>query len=282
MNIHLLGTAAAEGYPAIFCNCAHCVQARSLGGPNIRSRSSAIIDDTLKIDFSGDTLYHVHRDKLDLTLLRDLLFTHTHMDHLAEMELTMRLPGFAHGCDHPLHIYGGDTALDKCRDAIQASQGRFEYHLIRPFRTFETTTGAKVTPLDADHDPFETCMMFYIEKNGKHLLYGHDSGWFPDSTWEWLKGKPIDVAIFDCTHGRLPGRRNHMNIDAVIETMQILRDGGGLSETCLSVATHFSHNTGMLHDDFVEAFAPSGIRVAYDGMVLEPGSDGAYRVRDDA
>lgn len=51
MKIKYLGTAAAEGIPAIFCECANCKRSRMLGGKNIRTRSQAIIDDVLLIDF---------------------------------------------------------------------------------------------------------------------------------------------------------------------------------------------------------------------------------------
>lgn len=43
MKITYLGTAAAEGFPAMFCNCEYCREAKKLGGKNIRTRSQAII-----------------------------------------------------------------------------------------------------------------------------------------------------------------------------------------------------------------------------------------------
>ncbi len=38
MKLTYLGTAAAEGWPAVFCNCPCCRQARVLGGKDIRTR----------------------------------------------------------------------------------------------------------------------------------------------------------------------------------------------------------------------------------------------------
>ncbi len=49
MKIKYLGTAAAEGIPAIFCECKICKKARELGGKNIRTRSQALINDDLFI-----------------------------------------------------------------------------------------------------------------------------------------------------------------------------------------------------------------------------------------
>ena len=51
MKIQILGTAAAEGWPALFCNCEACRRAREKGGKNIRTRAGTLIDDQLLIDF---------------------------------------------------------------------------------------------------------------------------------------------------------------------------------------------------------------------------------------
>ncbi|HEV2472042.1 MAG TPA: hypothetical protein VGS41_05210, partial [Chthonomonadales bacterium] len=83
MKITLLGTSAAEGWPGLFCRCRACGEARRLGGKNIRTRASALIDGILKIDFPPDTLYHVIRYNLDLQCLAALVFTHAHDDHFS-------------------------------------------------------------------------------------------------------------------------------------------------------------------------------------------------------
>ncbi|MBQ8533797.1 MAG: hypothetical protein IJ462_03090 [Clostridia bacterium] len=53
MKIKYLGTAAAEGIPALFCQCETCEKARKTG--IIRSRAQAIIDDCILLDFGPDT-----------------------------------------------------------------------------------------------------------------------------------------------------------------------------------------------------------------------------------
>ncbi|MDQ6421857.1 MBL fold metallo-hydrolase [Paenibacillus sp. LHD-117] len=90
--------------------------------------------------------------------------------------------------------------------------------MVRPFRPF-TFGDTVVTPLPADHDRHETCLLYYVERGGKRLFYGHDTGWFPEGTWEWLKDKKIDLAILDCTHGFTGNNRNagHMNVETVLE-----------------------------------------------------------------
>lgn len=268
MNIHILGTAAAEGFPGIFCRCEHCIKARQLGGKNIRSRSSAIIDGILKVDFPPDSYYHVLRDGIDMAAIKYLLITHTHSDHLQADELEMRNPIYAHGIDHPLKIFGHDQAMQHCLQAVKLNKDRIELQLIQPFRTFELEEGTYVTPLLADHDRRQTCLLFYIERNGKVLLYGHDTGWFPEETWQWLKGKSFDAALLDNTNGPLPGRRNHMNNDAILEMKEAFESNGMLKKDGTVIVTHFSHNCGMLHEDLEAFYSPHGIKVAFDGMKL--------------
>jgi phosphoribosyl 1,2-cyclic phosphate phosphodiesterase len=267
VNIHLLGTSAAEGFPGLFCRCVHCQKARALGGKNIRTRTSAIIDETLKIDFPADTNLHVLRDQIDLAKITDLLFTHTHTDHFYPEDLSMRLPIYAHGFDHPLHIHGHDLPIALCKERIEQIGDHFVFHHMHPFQTYQVSD-FKVTPLLADHAKDQTCFIYSIEKDGKALLYGHDTGWFPDVTWEWLKDKCFHVVILDCTNGNIPVRRNHLNIEAVLEIQQIFKTKGILPKDGRMVVTHFSHNIGLLHEDLEAIFKESGIEVAYDGMKI--------------
>ncbi|MEH7301360.1 MBL fold metallo-hydrolase [Neobacillus drentensis] len=268
MKIHLLGTSAAEGFPGIFCRCEHCQTAKRLGGKNIRTRTSAIIDETLKIDFPPDTNLHVLRDGLDLSKVTDLLITHTHSDHFYPEDLSMRLPIYAHGFDHPLHIYGHDLPLFQCRKRIGNTEGHFQFHRIQAFTQY-TVGDFQVTPLLADHDKQETCMIYAIEKNGQSFFYGHDTGWFPEETWAWLKGRQLDLAILDCTNGHFPVRNNHLNIEAVKEMHGLFSNQGILNQGGKMVVTHFSHNIGLQHQDLEDIFTPLGIEVAFDGKIIE-------------
>lgn len=270
MKVHFLGTAAAEGFPNAFCRCEPCLKARELGGKNIRTRSSAIIDDVIKFDYSPDSYMQALRDNIDLGAVEHLLVTHTHSDHYNAYDLECRIVGIAHGLQQPMHVYGNDAVMHRTRVAIGQFEGeRFAFHLLRPFETI-AVGDALVTPLPADHDRMETCLLYVIEKGGKKLLYGHDSGWFPEATWAWLKGKSLDCAILDCTHGYTGNsrNRNHMGVETVLETQREFRTENILKEDAKIVVTHFSHNSRLLHDEFDEIFKPSGILAAYDGLTL--------------
>ncbi|QJD84213.1 MBL fold metallo-hydrolase [Cohnella herbarum] len=271
MKIRFLGTAAFEGIPALFCGCDGCKRAKELGGKNYRTRTSVMLGDELKIDFPPDTLTHMHRDGFDLDKVKDLIFTHSHSDHLYAEDIVARFPGYAKSEEHPIHVYGNDLTLAKIRQTFEANggdRGKFVLHRVRPYETVQLQT-AVVVPLYAAHDPNETCLLYYIEKDGKSILYGHDSGDFPEETWEWLKDKRLDLAILECTMGNVDYRKTHMNVEAVLETTAQLREQGIMNQDGRVVVTHFSHNAQLLHSELEEIFLPHSITVAFDGMIVD-------------
>lgn len=87
MEIQYLGTAAAEGLPALFCGCEICNQARKAGGKEVRTRTQSLIDNKILIDFPPDTYTHAISYGLELGQIGHLLVTHSHMDHFFPVEL---------------------------------------------------------------------------------------------------------------------------------------------------------------------------------------------------
>lgn len=271
MKVHFLGTAAAEGFPNPFCLCDACQEARILGGKNIRSRTSVILDDVLKIDFPPDLFYHAIHHHMNFASIKDLLITHSHYDHFHPDDLYNRIEEFAHGIEKPLQILGNDVVIHRLRQVLPASQTekRFSYQRVQPFKEVNIQTG-KITPLLADHDQMETCFLYFIERKGKKILYGNDTGWFPEETWNWLKDKEIDLAILDCTGGYHQNKRsrNHMCIETILKVQQVFHQEKILANNGQIITTHFSHNSGLLHEDFVKAFQSYEIQVAYDGLII--------------
>ncbi|MGB9718544.1 MAG: hypothetical protein ACP5PQ_00395 [Thermoproteota archaeon] len=101
------------------------------------------------------------------------------------------------------------------------------------------------------------------------MLHGHDSGWFPEDTWRFLKGFRLDLVVLDCRNGALPEIRYHMGVDGVLRVREeMLRRRIAGSET-IFVATHFSHNGGLLHEELVDRFKPMNVEAAYDGLTVE-------------
>jgi Metal-dependent hydrolases of the beta-lactamase superfamily I len=94
MQVLMLGTASAEGYPALFCRCRNCQQARLLGGPSIRRRSACLVNDDLLIDLGPDISAAMQVNGLCLGQVKYLLITHAHSDHLLPENLLYRRKKF--------------------------------------------------------------------------------------------------------------------------------------------------------------------------------------------
>ena len=112
MYITYLGTAAAEGVPAIFCDCEHCRYARAVGGKEIRMRSGALIDGKLKIDFGPDAYAQSLRFNLNYVPVNHVLITHSHEDHFSPDELSRICPPYSHRKE-PLRVYGDARVGEK-------------------------------------------------------------------------------------------------------------------------------------------------------------------------
>ncbi|NHV99074.1 MAG: hypothetical protein HA496_05415 [Thaumarchaeota archaeon] len=56
MRVMFLGTGAAEEWPAVFCQCANCRRARNAGGRNVRTKSSTLVNNDLKISARAEEL----------------------------------------------------------------------------------------------------------------------------------------------------------------------------------------------------------------------------------
>ena len=96
MKIKFLGTCAAEGFPAMFCECPVCEKAREKGGRNIRTRSQALIDEKILIDFPADTYMHVLNFGLDLKRVKAIFITHGHDDHIYPWDIMYRESKYGH------------------------------------------------------------------------------------------------------------------------------------------------------------------------------------------
>lgn len=272
MKIQFLGTGAAEGWPGLFCQCDACMKAKALGGKNIRTRSSCLINDAYLVDFPPDTYMHMVNNNLDLGSIEHLFITHSHRDHFFPYDLLNRKPGFAHlMTESCLNIYGNDAVVRKGNEVKsfgKCPDEKIMFHEVPPFETFKTGD-MLVTPLLATHDRSERCYIYIFETGGQKLLYGHDSGIFRDETWNFIDKNRFDAVIFECTMGIKKEGRNHMGVEDVLEVKKRMKDNGSIDSNTRLYVTHFSHNGKLLHHELEEIFQPHGIEVAYDGKTVE-------------
>ena len=274
MKMQYWGTAAYEGIPSLFCCCEACKNAAKNGGKDIRTRTQALIDDDLLVDFPADTYAHFLKYGYDFGKLRHLLITHSHSDHLYADDLGIRRRGFSKvGHDEPLHIYVGESGrklIEESCEGYTVPNGNIVLHDLIAWQSFQA--GAyTVTPIPASHAPNSSPFVFLIEKGGKTLFYANDTGALPAETYGEIKrrGFKIDFISADCTMMENPPYYGHFGLSEVADMEKILRENGNLRDGCKTVITHFSHNAYVSHAYMEKLVEKYGYGVAYDGMTVE-------------
>jgi phosphoribosyl 1,2-cyclic phosphate phosphodiesterase len=280
MKIKFYGTCAAEGFPAMFCDCEVCKKARELGGKNIRTRSQACVDDVLLLDFPADTYMHVLTGGLDLKKVEAVLITHGHDDHLYPMDILYREEKYGHHKNPekktPLGVYSTKKSGENFVAAFNGKKVNERdpkaliYKEIEPFCQYEIS-GYKVTPLKADHAKNLDPVFYIIEKDSKALLYAHDTGYFPEETWSFLEESNIkfDFVSLDCTSVMKDDAvNNHMGLKTCCQVKQRLLNKNA-DESTVFILNHFSHNGGYIYDELVPVAREEGFLVSFDGAEFE-------------
>lgn len=284
MKLLFQGTAAAEGIPALFCECDYCRYARRMGGRLIRSRAGALIDRKLKLDFGPDSFRQMIDSGIEYTKIYSVLITHSHEDHLDINDLGYRRDGFAGFTESDPHmtVYGNEAvgAMVKTMPA-----GYTDFKRVVPFVSYDIE-GYKVTPLDAVHcldargnswkvnfegkeyARSEQALFYLIENDGKRVLYAHDTDEFTPEDMAFLKGIRCDLISLDCTNAcKHYDYVGHMGYEDNMRMRDKLIKNGTADENTVFVANHFSHN-GFVLDKPLEELLP-GFVIAYDGLEME-------------
>ena len=210
--------------------------------------------------------------------MRWLLVTHSHTDHFYPAELVNRGGCYSHGMKSPtLDIFCNEAVRDYFYKAaghelVPDVEQRLRFHIVRPFECVSAGP-YRVTPLPAKHMDTEQALFYLIEREGRSLLYAHDTGRFYPEVYEFLAGRaaPLSAVSLDSTSGRFENGENdgHMGLpDAAAVRLRLLEAGAAGPNTRF-IANHFSHNGGWLHDEFARNAAPYQIEPAYDGMTVE-------------
>jgi len=272
MKIKILGTCAAEGWPALFCNCPACGKARKLGGKNIRTRSSIQFDNLLKIDLPPDTLMHTYKYNLELHKLRYLLITHSHEDHLSAGELEYLMSPYAvPPVVDSLKILGNRNSIDIIKKAMDSPSSEHPglLNVVASFQEFSLPP-YNVTTLKAEHKPDEEALNYIIEKDGKRVLYTCDTGFYEQPSWDFIRGKKVDLVISECTMGiNRSDYKYHMGFNDVLDLKKKAEEIGFTDSNTQWVLTHFSHGGGLMHEEMEAIVKPEGFEVAWDGMEIE-------------
>ena len=277
MRFQILGTAAAEAVPARFCECPVCCKARQLKGKEIRKRASYLIDEDILVDFGQDSFYQEMLYDIDYLKLKHLIITHPHSDHLMTSELLWRFDASYSKVSQDITIYGGYHVFTKimgdvCKacGAVTPADLHFKQVIVYPGEWVKADD-FELLPMEANHMPGGTPMIYIVKRGNKKVLICNDTGWMGNAAWQTLAGQEVDLALIDSTCGiAYPDVRNgHMGVNTVKEVAAELKKIKAVKDSARIIATHFSHNGGGNHSDYEAVYSPVGIETAYDGMVIE-------------
>ena len=283
-QIQILGSAAAEAIPAIFCNCRVCREAWKNGGKDIRMRAAYKLNDHVRIDFGPDSIAQEFKYQLHSENLKHLFITHNHEDHWIPDPLVYRMPGFSVvEPDNILNIYGNPGVIralykffwNKLPFTGDLKKFRFNPVVIEAFKPIVLEEeDMEFYPLNADHMigiPGEFPQFFVFRSGSSWAMVANDTGYFREDTWQFLEEKKFkfDLVITDCTGGVRDYERGHMSGMWVLKTKERLEQIGSVSASTKYYINHFSHNGNATHAELEAYYNPHGIQVGYDGLTID-------------
>jgi adenosylcobinamide kinase/adenosylcobinamide-phosphate guanylyltransferase len=256
VEITLLGTGAADGWPNPWCSCSSCTDARLRGEQ--RRPTSALIDETLLLDLAPGA----PPDGISLARVRTILVTHDHPDHCSPFSLLWR--HWAHRAE-PLTVVGPREVLDACRPWLAPDD---------PVTLVEAVPGRslqcgehRVRVLDADHE-VPTVLYDVTGPDGGRLLYATDTGPLPEVTVAAVRGAAFDVVLLEQTFGDfLEHGTRHLDLATFPAQLERLRGTGAVTSDTDVVAVHLSHHNppGAV---LADRLAVLGARTVPDGTTL--------------
>lgn len=259
MEVTLLGTGAADGWPNPWCTCASCTDARHRGEQ--RRQTSALVDGVLLLDLSPAP------PPVDVALadVATVLVTHAHPDHCAPFALLWR-QWVRRG--QPLTVAGPAGALDECRPWV-GPDDPVRFVALAPGEERDLG-GYRVRPLAAVHE-VPALLYDVTGPDGGRLLCATDTGPLPAATLEAVRGADFDVVLLEQTFGdHLAHGTAHLDLVSFPAELDRLRAAGAVTGETDVVAVHLSHHNPPLAR-LRERLAAVGARVVADGTTVGAG-----------
>lgn len=273
MEVVLLGTGSADGWPNPFCECASCVGARH--SRQLRGQTAALVDGRLLLDCGPEAPRAAERAGRSLAGVRHLLITHAHPDHVAGAALLWRAWA---GRTEPLDVIGPEPALAACAEWVGPGD---------PVRWRALEAGDELTlgdyrvrALAATHggDGSGPALLYDVTAaQSSRLLYATDTGPLPTATLDAMRAAAYDLVLLEETFGEHTGHgTEHLDLVTFPAQLAALRTVGAVTSHTRVVAVHLSHHnpeTARL----ARRLARWGAEVLPDGSVLELGDPSPSR-----
>ncbi|OHV03856.1 bifunctional adenosylcobinamide kinase/adenosylcobinamide-phosphate guanylyltransferase [Mycobacterium talmoniae] len=272
MEIVLLGTGSADGWPSPFCRCASCRAAVTAG--EIRGQTAALVDDTVLLDCGPEAPRAAVRAGRSLAEVRHILFTHAHFDHVGPAALLMR---HWTGPARPLQVLGPPSALQQCRDWV-GPDDPVTFRAVGPGDQVALAGPRgdyRVRALAAAHGP--DAVLYDLAAADGRILWATDTGPLPEPTHAAIGGARFDAVFLEETFGDYTDHgTDHHDLPTFAATLARLRQSGAVVDGTDVVAVHLSH-----HNPPTAELAPTlrrwGARPGRDGEVVCVGATRATR-----
>lgn len=260
MEILLLGTGSADGWPNPFCRCTSCTSATQ-----VRGQTAALVDGVLLLDCGPEVPRAAMRFGRSLAGVRHILFTHGHPDHVGPAALLMR---HWTGATEPLDVVGPPSALEQCEHWVGPDD---------PVRFITVQSGDRirlgdydVRVLAANHgaDIGGDAVLYDLESDGGRIFWATDTGPLPDATHLAVTGAGYDAVFLEETFGTFAEHgTEHHDLLEFANTVAHLRTVGAVTDTTDVVAIHLSHHNPS-ESELTAVLSDSGARPGRDGEAV--------------
>jgi phosphoribosyl 1,2-cyclic phosphate phosphodiesterase len=257
MQVTFLGTGAAEGIPAINCDCRHCRRARTEGGKLQRERSAILLqlpDYNVLVEVPPNTRGLIN--KYQVNDLQGILATHAAYNHIGGLKEFEYWPT-------PLDFLA-ETNLFKVIHKEHWTERLDEIMFHIPYYPGATLDFGhfSLTPFAARrHQPPPADLRSVHQSWGKADCLCLQYSWPPDQLYTLSDGRRRRA---DRQHSflRTQEEESHLSVEEAI----ILNEVVGAKKVILTHANH----SNLPHDE-LEAYVAQfeGISVAYDGLTVE-------------
>jgi phosphoribosyl 1,2-cyclic phosphate phosphodiesterase len=252
LRLTILGSGTSHGVPMIGCNCAVCT---SSDPHDRRTRTSAAFSyDGVNLLIDTGPELRVQCLACDIRRADAILFTHHHADHVVGLDDVRRFNWMQRGA---IDVYGNAATMAHLRTMFRyAFEDDPEYPSAKPqLRTHVLEGqielfGRRVTPIPYLHGSLPV-----LGYRVGDMAYCPDCSRIPDESRALLRG--LDVLILDALRHR--PHPTHFTLEQAVEEAR--RIGAG--------RTFFTHIAHELPHAATNADLPSGMALAYDGLVLE-------------
>ncbi len=252
----MLGSGTSTGVPTVGCNCDVCT---STDPRDNRLRPSILIGyegRNVLVDTTPDLRTQALRAKMQR--IDAVLFTHAHADHIMGLD-DVRPFNFRQRGSIP--VYGSPDTMESIRGSFryifdgrptESSVPRLDVNTFNgePFDLF----GLQFTPIPVEHGNYT--IHGYRFGNAAYLT---DHSEIPQASLEKLRG--LDVLFLDAL--RYKPHPTHSTVERSLRWVEELAPKRAFF-------THICHDLSHAR---AEARLPANVRLAFDGLQIEVGSD---------